>query len=50
MAANRNHLMPQLQECERIVLPSVTIPRVALDHGLHAEGTHPDGFPMTLSE
>jgi hypothetical protein len=37
MAANRNHLMPQLQECERITLLSVTIPRLPLDHGLHAE-------------
>ena len=37
MAANRNHLMPQLQECELITLLSVTIPRLPLDHGLHAE-------------
>jgi hypothetical protein len=38
MAANRNQLMPQLQECERVILPSVTISRVALDHALRAEG------------
>jgi hypothetical protein len=37
MVANRNCLTPQLQECERITLVSVTIPRLPLDHGLHAE-------------
>ena len=38
MAANRNRLMPQLQECECLVLPSASISHVALDHALHAEG------------
>jgi hypothetical protein len=38
MAVNRNQLMPQLQECERVILPSVTIARVAFDQAFLAEG------------
>ena len=37
MATNRNRLVPQLQKCEHLLLPSAVISHAALDHSLHAE-------------
>jgi hypothetical protein len=37
MAVNHNRLMPRLERCEHLLLPSTAFAHVALDHALHAE-------------
>jgi hypothetical protein len=34
---NRNRFIPQLEECQQLLLPSIMISHVDLDHELHAE-------------
>jgi hypothetical protein len=37
MTVNRNRFIPQLEECQQLLLPSIMISHVGLDHELHAE-------------